>query len=132
MYQAFMYLNTCVSFHLRLQMLKSLNEAYNTVLCFWISVFHFSISFSKISRRPSSVLFWNTFPAWKVSKYEVFPGPYFPVFSRNKQNTDQKILRIRILFTQWFPHLLYSGQMLLSFKNATEKYHSRLFFSFTS
>ena len=103
MYQAFMYLNTCVSFHLRLQMLKSLNEAYNTVLCFWISVFHFSISFSKISRRPSSVLFWNTFPAWKVSKYEVFPGPYFPVFSRNKQNTDQKILRIRILFTQWFP-----------------------------
>ena len=23
------------------------------------------------------------FTSWKVSKYEVFPGPYFPVFSPN-------------------------------------------------
>ena len=36
--------------------------------------------------------------AQKMSKYGVFSGPYFPVFS--PKNTDQKILCIWILFTQ--------------------------------
>ena len=39
--------------------------------------------------------------AWKVSKYGVFSGLYFPVFSPNAGNTDQKKLSIWILFTQW-------------------------------
>ena len=41
----------------------------------------------------------------EVSKYGVFPGPYFPVFGTNSvhilENTDQKKLRIWTLFTQW-------------------------------
>ena len=36
--------------------------------------------------------------AWKVSKYRVISGPYFPVFVLN---TDQKQLRIWTPFTQW-------------------------------
>ena len=53
---------------------------------------------------------------WKVSRYGVFSGPYFPVFEKNteiyllrkspysvriQENKDQKKLRIWILFTQW-------------------------------
>ena len=44
--------------------------------------------------------------AWKVSKYVVFPGPYFAVFGLNtvsvqiQENTDQKKLRVWTLFTQ--------------------------------
>ena len=38
-----------------------------------------------------------TLTAWKVSKYVVFSGPYFPAFGLN---TDQKKLRIWTLFTQ--------------------------------
>ena len=39
--------------------------------------------------------------ARKVSKYGVFNGPYFSVFSpRIEENTDQKKLRIWTLFTQ--------------------------------
>ena len=36
--------------------------------------------------------------AWKVSKYVVFSGPYFPVFMLN---TEPKKLRIWTVFTQW-------------------------------
>ena len=36
--------------------------------------------------------------AWIVSKYEAFPGPYFPVFGLN---TGQRKLRIWTTFTQW-------------------------------
>ena len=38
--------------------------------------------------------------AWQVSKYEVFSGPYFPLFGMNteiygvQENVDQKKLRI--------------------------------------
>ena len=53
--------------------------------------------------------------AWKVSKYGVLSGPYFPTFGLNterylritpysvrmRENTDQKKLRIWTLFTQW-------------------------------
>ena len=37
----------------------------------------------------------------KVSKYRVYSGPYFSVFSQIQENTDQKKLRIWTLFTQW-------------------------------
>ena len=52
--------------------------------------------------------------AWKVSKYGVISGPYFPAFGLNTERyevslhiqsecrkTDQKWLRIWTLFTQW-------------------------------
>ena len=48
-------------------------------------------------------IWWNC-TAWNVSKYGVFSGPYFSVFSPNTNclNTEQKKkLRIWILFTQW-------------------------------
>ena len=35
-----------------------------------------------------------------MSKCGVFPGPYFPVFIPNTENTDHKKLRIWTLFTQ--------------------------------
>ena len=52
---------------------------------------------------------------WKVSKYGVFSGPYFPVFGLNAErkspysgrileNTDQKKLRIWTFFTQCLRH----------------------------
>ena len=63
--------------------------------------------------------------AWKVSKYGVFSGPYFPVFGLNTEifslcsvriqaNANQKKLRIWTLFTQcrffvnfyWFSYYL--------------------------
>ena len=55
--------------------------------------------------NPSSV----TLTTWKVSKYGVFPGPYFPVFGLNMGKTDQKKLRIWSLFTQCF----YEGVFFL-------------------
>ena len=36
----------------------------------------------------------NLDTAWKVPKYGVFSGPYFPVFGRIQENTDQKTLRL--------------------------------------
>ena len=52
--------------------------------------------------------------AWKVAKYGVISGPYFPAFGLNTERyevslhiqsecrkTDQKWLRIWTLFTQW-------------------------------
>ena len=54
---------------------------------------------------------WKLLTAWKVSKYGVFSGRLFPEFGLNTEryevsvrtweNTDQKKLRIRTLFTQW-------------------------------
>ena len=38
------------------------------------------------------------FTAWKLSKYGVFSGSYFPVFGINTGKTDQKKLRICALF----------------------------------
>ena len=40
------------------------------------------------------------FTAWKVSKYRVFSGPYFPVFSPNTGKYGPEKLRISTLFTQ--------------------------------
>ena len=44
--------------------------------------------------------FTFTYTTWKVSKYGVFSGSYFPVFSPNIENTDQKKHRIWTLSTQ--------------------------------
>ena len=59
-----------------------------------------------------------------MSKYEVFSGPYFPVFGLNtdiysksqysvqiKENTDQKKLSIWTLFTQCRYTVAYVQQM---------------------
>ena len=46
------------------------------------------------------------FTAWKVSKYGVFSGPYFPAFGLN---TDQEKLLIWTLFTQCFLQYLPMG-----------------------
>ena len=43
--------------------------------------------------------------AWKVSKYGVFSGTYFPYSVRIQENTDQKKLYIWTLFTQWLDKL---------------------------
>ena len=52
------------------------------------------------------IWFFNTNSVWKVSKYGVFSGPYFPAFGLNTEirsicrmrvNTDQKKLRILTL-----------------------------------
>ena len=41
---------------------------------------------------------------WKVPKYGVFSGPYFPVFrhTAGSGNTDQKKLRIWTMFMQYY------------------------------
>ena len=38
---------------------------------------------------------------WKVSKYRVFSGPYFPAFGLNTGKCRPEKLRIWTLFTQW-------------------------------
>ena len=52
----------------------------------------------------------SKFMTWKVSKYRVFSGPYFPAFGLNTERCIQfecgkirikKKLRISTLFTQW-------------------------------
>ena len=62
----------------------------------------------------------NTYPssytAWKVFKYGIIFGPYFPAFGQNKEiyslfsaNTGKqrpKQLRIWILFMRRYPHML--------------------------
>ena len=63
----------------------------------------------KVWRKLGRVMLRNLITAWKVSKYGVFSGPYFPVldlnteiYSKYMKNTDQKKLVIWTLFTQWF------------------------------
>ena len=100
-------------------------------MCFQKSLF-----FSKIKRLSSRQTFTYKIPvqlnfrrkcstAWKVSKYGVFSGPYFPALGLNTErcrispysvrmrgNTDQKQLRIWTIFTQsWQRHF----QELLTF-----------------
>ena len=70
---------------------------------FFFSSFLFNIN--------ENIRFWELTKkctAWKVSKYRLFSGPYFPVFGLNteiygviQENTDQKIVCIWTLFTQW-------------------------------
>ena len=55
-------------------------------------------------------LYLQHITVWKVSKYGVFSGPYFPALGRSIssysvrmwENTDQKKLRIWTLFTLYF------------------------------
>ena len=66
-----------------------------------------SISYCGMIESISS--YGNTPTAWKVSKYRIFPGPYFHAFGLNterysvrvRENTDQERLRIWTLFTQY-------------------------------
>ena len=46
------------------------------------------------------IIYTRANTAWKVTKYRVFSCPYFPIFSPNTWNTDQKKLRIWALFVQ--------------------------------
>ena len=67
--------------------------------------------------------------AWKVSKYGVISGPYFPVFGLN---TDHKQLCIWTLFTQWdilckfedraFTGTLQNNCFVEKFQKVQEKY----------
>ena len=72
-----------------------------------------SLKYLKSPKKSYSICFYLT--AWKVSKYGVFSGPYFPVFGLNtygdllrtspcsvqiQENTDQKKFRIWTFFTQ--------------------------------
>ena len=74
---------------------------------------------SKTQAFPLNLLLKNT--AWKVSKYGVFSGSYFPVFGlcqslylvQIQKNTDQKKLHNWALFTQW--KFSVNGQCLQSF-----------------
>ena len=52
--------------------------------------------------------------AWKVSKYGVFSGPYFPGFGLN---TDQKTLCIWTPFTQCLLHIVFTCSSKLSFQS---------------
>ena len=68
--------------------------------------------------RLAPVVFSKNVTPWKVSKYGVFSGPYFPAFGLNnteryrispysvrmRENTDLKKLRIWTLFMQWMVH----------------------------
>ena len=55
---------------------------------------------------------------WKVSKYGVFSGLYFPAFGLNispypvqmRENMDQKKLSMWTRFTQWMPKLNKEGK----------------------
>ena len=51
------------------------------------------------------MIFCEYCTAWKVSKYGVISGPYFSVFRLNTENTAQKKIRIRTLFTQCWKQL---------------------------
>ena len=53
---------------------------------------------------------------WKVSKYGVFSGPYFPACGLN---TDQKKLRIWTLFTQCYDDELHPKEILTPRKPGT-------------
>ena len=60
----------------------------------------------RISYLDSTIRDMITVTTWKVSKYGVISGPYFPLFGLNteifsvQENTDQKKLRIWSLFRQ--------------------------------
>ena len=88
---------------------SSLTESNSLTLC--ILVFKLNSVWSI-----ASWLYSNPSTTWKVSKYGVFSGPYFPAFGLNteiywirrftysvemRENTDPKKLRIWTLFTQW-------------------------------
>ena len=64
------------------------------------------------------------FTAWKVSKYGVFFGPYFPAFSPNTGKYGPENLLIWTRFTQWFS-LLFSTSLITN-NRSTKKYLSVL------
>ena len=78
-----------------------------------------------------------TFTIWKVSKYGVFSGPYFPVLSKSPYSArvrckmDQKKLPISTLFTQCARIWVFSHPYLLSLYRkicVRENPHSGIFY----
>ena len=64
------------------------------------------------------------FTAWKVCKYGVFSGPYS---ARMRENTDQKKLRIRTIFTQWLVMLFITKSIVnLGLRNKIPKETDKL------
>ena len=49
-----------------------------------------------------SFSFRKTITAWKVSKYGVFPGPYFPTFGLNTERYGVYFLRTLLFYTDTF------------------------------
>ena len=70
------------------------------------------------------------FTAWKVSKYRVFSGPYFPVYGMNSEiyganlHSQSKYRKIRTRKNYVFWHV--SRSVLLKFYNNLVKYRSKL------
>ena len=94
-----------------------------------------------VERRPENYAFplvvAHRFTEWKVSKYRVFSGRYFPAFGLNKERyfvslciqsecgkiRTEKKLRIWALFTQWLqnPKNITTGNLNInSLRNKTE------------
>ena len=61
-------------------------------LTYWNYMLKFILNYQRIHRH-RHLVHW-LFTVWKVSKYAVFPGPYFPVPVRIQEITDQKKLRM--------------------------------------
>ena len=61
-------------------------------LTYWNYMLKFILNYQRIHRH-RHLVHW-LFTVWKVSKYAVFLGPYFPVPVRIQEITDQKKLRM--------------------------------------
>ena len=71
--------------------------------CFSLQKLKKAIATMKWNKLSLSIIvryFIINITVWKVSKYRVISGTYFPVFSPIQENTDQKLLLIWTLFTQ--------------------------------
>ena len=90
----------------------TMNHNLNSTYCGMIesiSSYGIEYSHSHCGMIESISSYGNTPTAWKVSKYRIFPGPYFHAFGLNterysirmRENTDQERLRIWTLFTQY-------------------------------
>ena len=76
------------------------------------------------------IIFKNTTTAWKMSKYEVFSGPYFPVFGLNTEIYGVN-LHFWALFTQrtvlpkmTIPILLYLSWNIRQFSKTLKQSRS--------
>ena len=77
-----------------------------------------SSEFCKISKKLYGALVNGTDTAWKVSKYGVFCGPYFPVFGLNTERYEVSLRiqserrKIRTRKYSVFGHFLHSEKQL--------------------
>ena len=85
-----------------------------------------STNFKEHLRTVASGYTGNDSTVWKVCKYGVFSGPYFPVFGLKKK--DQKKLRIWTLFTQCSDsRMIQRLSLQLPFGNTTESFRKLTF-----